>query len=256
MLRMKKIRTRMTFGIIMVALVAFIVSMINISSNNGMANMSQSLLKDNYPSVRYAFAMLNSIDKLNTELLLLKIGKEDSLLNDTNKINDSILLSDFRQNLQLQHDNITEPGEKELTESLQVAFDKYEKAVLNKEFIKNLPAYNEKFENLRAYILSIHKLNVTLLETKNEQIRTSALSTLNIQEKVSIIGLTVLCVLIILLPLSLINPINNLYERMVDFYKTHFNKEIEIEANHELEKLEEIFEKIVLESKAKESDKE
>ena len=37
---------------------------------------------------------------------------------------------------------------------------------------------------------------------------------------------------------------------MITFYKTNFNKDIEIEANHELEKLEEIFEKIVMEAKS------
>ncbi|MBN2820673.1 MAG: hypothetical protein JXP36_16995 [Bacteroidales bacterium] len=256
MIRIRKIRTRMTIGIILVALVAFIVSMVNISSNQGMVNKSQSLLKDNYPSVKYSFAMLNILDELNDELLHRKITQMDSLLNDSNEINDSLSLSSFRQNLHLQQNNITEPGEKELTESLEKAFNKYEKSVQDKEYLKNLLLFSEKYKSLREDILSIHKLNVTLLESKNEQIKSSAITILNIQQKVGLIGLTVLCVLIILLPLMLINPINNLSEKMIDFYKSHFNKEIEIEANHELEKLEEIFEKIVMESKAKEAKKE
>lgn len=256
MIRMKKIRTRMTFGLVLVALVAFVVSMVNISSNQGMVNKSQSLMKDNYPSVKYSFAMLNILDELNTDLLLRKISQLDTFLNDSNKINDSLSLFNFRQNLQLQQNNITETGEKELTESLENAFTKYEKGVLEKEYLNSIMVFNEKYESLREYILSIHQLNVTLLESKNEQIKSSALTILNIQQKVGLVGLTILCILIILLPYMLINPINNLYERMVEFYKSHFNKEIEIEANHELEKLEEIFEKIVLESRAKESKKE
>ncbi|MBN2598012.1 MAG: hypothetical protein JXR82_14655 [Marinifilaceae bacterium] len=245
----------MSFGIILVFLVTFIVTMVNIGANQDMVNKSQLLLKNNYPSVKYSFLMLNILDELNNDLLRRNIIQMDSLLSDNNKTNDSVLLSNFRQILLLQLGNITEPGEKELTESLENAFEKYESGVKDKEFIKSLRAFNEKYEALRAYILSVHNLNIAMLESENELIKSSALRVLNIQEKVAIIGLTILCVLIILLPLMLIYPINSLYERMVDFYKSHFNKEIEIEANHELEKLEEIFEKIVLESKAKESEK-
>jgi signal transduction histidine kinase len=72
----------------------------------------------------------------------------------------------------------------------------------------------------------------------------------NIHQKIGIIGLTILAIFVVLIPLFIINPINKLSNRMITFYKTNFNKDIEIEANHELEKLEEIFEKIVMEAKS------
>lgn len=255
MKRMRKIRTRMTVGILLVFLAAFIVTIVNISANQSMLNKSNSLLNDNYPSVKYSFLMLKILDELNTGLLNRKIVGMESVPFDSDEINDELLLSDFRQNLKMQQNNITETGEKELTESLENAFKKYEFGIKEKEYLKNLLAFNEKYENLRGYILSIHNLNVTLLERKNEQIKNSASSISIVQKNVALIGLTVLSILIIFLPFTLINPINNLYARMVDFYKSQFNKEIEIEADHELEKLEEIFEKIVLESKAGESKK-
>jgi len=255
MKKMKRIKTKMMIAIFLVFIVSFTVLIINISSNQGVANNSKSLLQDNYPSVKYSFFMLNSLDELNTSLMMRKITELDSSVYN-NIVRDSLLLSDFRINLQLQQNNITEAGEKELTESLNNAFTKYEKGVYEKQYLKNLLAFNEKYSNLRAYILSIHDLNIELLESKNETIKSSANRILNIQEKVGIAALTILSVLLITLPMLLINPIDNLAARMMKFYKLHFNKEIEIKTNHELEKLEEIFEKIVLESKAKESDKE
>ena len=39
---------------------------------------------------------------------------------------------------------------------------------------------------------------------------------------------------------------------MKAFYRENCNKEIEVEANHELEKLEELFERIVMETKKNE----
>lgn len=252
---MKKIKTKMYIAAFSVFIIFFIVLMLNFGANQRIVNYSQSLLKDNYPSVKYSFSMLNSLDELNTSLIMRRIAMMDSSVYN-NVLRDSLLLSDFRINLQLQQNNITETGEKELAESLNNAFTNYEIGVYEKLYLKNLSAFNEKYSSLRAYILSIHNLNIELLESKNETIKSLANRILNIQEKVGIAALTILSVLLITLPMLLINPIDNLAARMMEFYKTNFNKEIEIGANHELEKLEEIFEKIVLESKAKESDKE
>lgn len=250
MKNMKRIKSKMYVAIFSVFIVSFIVLMLNMGANQRIANYSQSLLKDNYPSVKYSFTMLDILDELNSRLIHRKIKADESLSIDTSFSEDSIL-SDFKQNLQMQQNNITETGEKELTESLLKAFQKYENSISEKEYLKNIESYNEKFESLRQYILSIHDLNVQLLESKNENIKSSSLSVQKIQERVGIAALTILCVLMITLPMMLINPIDNLAARMMKFYKINFNKEIDIKTNHELEKLEDIFEKIVLETKVR-----
>ena len=255
MKKMKRIKTKMYVAIFSVFIVSFIVLMLNIGANQHITNYSQSLLKDNYPSVKYSFTMLDILDELNSRLIHRKIKVDDSLNIDTSFSEDSIL-SDFKQNLQMQQTNITETGEKELTESLLKAFQKYENSISEKEYLKNIESYNEKYENLRQYILSIHDLNIQLLESKNENIKSSSLRVQKIQEIVGIAALAILSILIITLPMMLINPIDNLAARMMQFYKINFNKEIDIKTNHELEKLEEIFEKIVLETKARKTDSE
>ncbi len=255
MKKMKRIKTKMIVAIFSVFIVSFTVLILNIGANQGVARDAQSLLKDNYPSVKYTFKMLNSVDELNTNLM--QRNNSDSIHHEEDGVLfKQPLLNEFEKNLKLQQNNVTEIGEQEITESLQNAYNNYYKSVLNYEYRINYLEYNEKYQKLREYILSIHDLNIALLESKNETIKSSALRVLNIQEKVGIVALAILSVLLITLPMMLINPIDNLAARMMKFYKTNFNKEIEIEANHELEKLEEIFEKIVLESKARKSDKE
>jgi len=256
MKKMKRIRTKMYVAIFSVFIVSFIVLILNMGANQRIANYSQSLLKDNYPSVKYSFTMLNILDELNSRLIHRKLKADDSLSINTRFSEDSIILSDFKLNLQMQQNNITETGEKELTESLLKAFQKYENSISEKEYLKNIESYNEKFEGLRQYILSIHDLNVQLLESKNENIKSSSLRVQKIQERVGIAALAILSILIIILPMMLINPIDNLAARMMKFYKINFNKEIDIKTNHELEKLEEIFEKIVLETKVRKTDSE
>ncbi len=243
---MKRIKTKMIVAIFSVFIVSFTVLILNIGANHAVANNAQSLLKDNYPSVKYTFEMLKIVDELNT--ILIQSDNSDSIHEEDSLLFIQPLLNEFEKNLKLQQNNITETGEQEITESLQKAYNKYCTSILNYEYRINYPVYHEKYQNLREYILSIHDLNIVLLENKNETIKSSALRVLNIQEKVGIVALVILCVLILTLPMMLINPIDNLTVRMMEFYKINFNKEIEIESNHELEKLEEIFEKIVLEA--------
>ena len=238
----------MTIGIFSVFMVSFIVLMINIGANQRIAHNSQSLLKDNFPSVKFSFEMFKILDAINF-VGLASFGEMDEYVTrDTIQSRIKLLLADFEQNLNLQKNNITETGEQELTESLQKAFDKYKLCVLGMEYSKNYSAYYEKYQNLREYILSIHDLNVSELEQKNENIKSSASRVLNVHEKLGIAAITILSILIFLVPFLLINPITKLSDRMITFYKTNFNKDIDIKSNHELEKLEEIFEKIVLET--------
>jgi len=253
---MKRIKTKMFVAIFAVFIISFIILMLNMGANQRIANYSQSLLKDNYPSVKYTFKMLDILDELNSNLIHHKLKADDNLSIDTNFSKDSIFLSNFKQNLQMQQNNITEPGEKELTESLLKAFQKYENSISEKEYLKNIESYNEKFESLRQYILSIHDLNIQLLESKNESIKSSSLRVQKNQERIGIGALVILSILIVTLPMLLIDPIDNLAARMMKFYKINFNKEIDIKSNHELEKLEKIFEKIVLETKARKTDSE
>jgi len=253
---MKKIRPKLMTGILSIFLVAFIVILINIGANQTVLNKSHSLLKNNYPSVKYTFEMLRLIERVNAELLFFHHSISDSIPAETNLLAIKEYLSEFDNNLKLQMNNITEPGEKELSESLKKALFRFKQSISKMEFENDLNAYQEKYFNLREYILNIHDMNISLLETKNEEIEKSAIRVLSLQKNVGIIGLTILAIFILIIPLILLNPIHKLTERMINFYRTNFNKEIVIESAHELEKLEEIFEKIVLESRSNNRTKE
>ncbi|MBN2348004.1 MAG: hypothetical protein JXJ22_04155 [Bacteroidales bacterium] len=251
MKRMRKVKTSLNIGVFLIFIVSFAVLMINIGANQRVVNKAQSLLTDNYPSVKYAFEMLTELDELNVQLIYAHQIKIDSTtLQDSGNVDIQIFLEKIKENMALQQQNITEQGEKELTESMQKSLMVYQKSVFQNEFIQNFEAYWTKYQNLRVNILSIHNLNIALLESKNEEIKNSTLQISNTQEKVGIVGLAMLVAFIFVLPMLIINPIDRLTERMINFYKTNFNKEIEIKTNHELEKLEEIFEKIVLETKS------
>jgi len=190
------------------------------------------------------------LESVNTLILSSRIISSDSNAIEENPpfIKDD--LSELQKQLELQQSNITEPGEKELTESLQRALIRYQQGIYNMEYNTDFKAYREKYQNLKEYILNIHDLNISLMESKNEEIRNSTTRILKIQKNVGIVGLTIMSIFIVIIPLFLINPIDRLSARMTEFYKTRFNKDFEVTKNHELEKLEEIFEQIVIESQS------
>jgi HAMP domain-containing protein len=240
---MKKIRTKLILGISLIFFISFAITVLNMSSNNRIANYSGSLLEDNYPSVIYSFEMVKTLDEINNRLLEIKLqhaSLPDSLYQQ--------LTSDFSTLdtlLSKQKANITEIGEEELTAVLSSSYQKYKQSIAEQELIDRYPYYKEKYDNFRKHILLIRTLNIKELEKKNNQIKTSADKTLGVQETAGIIGLLLLGVLITLLPVIVINPIDNLSKRLKAFYQEKFNKDIELETNHELEKLEQLFEKIV-----------
>lgn len=235
-------------SIFAVFVVSFLVYILNLGANQGIVKKSQSLLQDNYPSVKYSFEMLKIINDINSIILSEQFNEIDSpLIADNWEKTESDLVS-FEKNLTLQKQNVTETGEQELTNLLSQSFEQFRTSFMGREYLTNYDAFYSKYHSLKQYVLSIYDLNVKLLETKNETIKSSATKILNIQEKVGIAGLTLLALSVFLLPLLLLTPIDKLAARMIVFYKKNFGKELNIETNHELEKLEQIFEGIVLES--------
>lgn len=230
----------MMIGLIAVFLVSYAVFLLNLGANQSIIANTKSLLTNNYPSVKYSFQMLETLDKINDAILS----------NDSTQFQVNSFLNKFSENLEMQRKNVTEVGELEFTNSVTDWFDRFKSSVLSHEFLSNQAAYHEKYLTLRSHVVSIYNLNISELERKNVLIEDSALRISNIHQKIGIIGLTILAIFIVLIPLFIINPINKLSNRMITFYKTNFNKDIEIKANHELEKLEEIFEKIVIEAKS------
>lgn len=240
---MKKIRTKLILGISIIFIISTAITVLNMGSNNRIANYSGSLLEDNYPSVIYSFEMLRTLDEINNRLLEIKIDNDslpDSLYQQL-----SAKFSKLDTLLSKQEANITETGEDELTVILINSYKKYKQSIAEQELIYQYPNYKEKYNEFRRHILLIRTLNISELEKKNNQIKKSADKTRDVQETAGIMGLLILGILITLLPVIIINPIDNLSKRLKIFYQEKFNKEIELETNHELEKLEQLFEKIV-----------
>jgi CHASE3 domain sensor protein len=111
---------------------------------NRTSNISKVILKDNYNSVVYTKDMLKAL----------------SFANDANVIDFGL----FEKSLKLQQNNITEKGEKELTDSLTSQFTK----------LKSDPHSTLLVAAVRDYLYKVMELNMNALETRSREANHSA----------------------------------------------------------------------------------
>lgn len=240
---MKRIKTKLWIGLGTIFLLSFLLLIFNLISNQSISIKSKSLLEDNYASAKYTFDMLKTVDEMNAIVL-----ESNYLITDPGKyyeVSEKLedLKKDFQEKLELQKQNITEIGEQKLTESLEHDYEFF----LNQTKQQNSELYKSAYSNLRENILDTYNLNIQTLEQKNIEIQNKANKVMSVQKKIGIVVLFLMTILITLLPFVLINPIEKLAMRLKVFYKEKFNKEVEVEGDHELEILENLFEKVILE---------
>ncbi|MDX2047795.1 MAG: PAS domain-containing sensor histidine kinase, partial [Chitinophagaceae bacterium] len=112
---------------------------------NKLITESREIVKDNYESIDYARNMLTGLEKLFTD--------------------SSEGLKQFEENLVLQKENITEPGEDKITSALSLYFDELKSPGGNKE---------QTLSSIRTGLNNIMLLNLQAIQRKNNATQESA----------------------------------------------------------------------------------
>jgi signal transduction histidine kinase len=142
-----KLKTKVALGGIFLFALLILVGAVSFYYFNRITEEAGDIIKDNYETLNYSRDMLNEMDALS--------GKDSS----KGYVN-------FEQHLQLQEKNITEPGEKELTESLRKNF----------EGIKQKASADSLRFLIRKDISSIMQVNLAAIDKKNQAAQASAQS--------------------------------------------------------------------------------
>ena len=136
-----KLKTKVALGGIFLFALLILVGVMSFFYLNKLSEDSKAIVKANYETLNYSREMLDELDTLTTEAL-----------------------TKFEKNLQLQESNITEPGEKGMTESLR----------------KNFNVLKEKGKNdsllllIREDISRIMQVNLQAIDKKNRKALQSA----------------------------------------------------------------------------------
>lgn len=197
-----KIKTKLYLGLGLLFLLILLLTGVGVRYISSMSNASKSILLANYQTLEYSKQMLISLDE------------KENLKNSIQK---------FEENLQKQNSNISEIGEKELTESLNQHF----------QILKENPWEENIRVSIRKDLYEIMSLNMNAIMRKSI-----------IAEKIShdatvwIALAGTLCFLISLsllisFPGSIANPIKELTGSIKEIAKQNYSERLHFESGDE-----------------------
>ncbi|MGH2664679.1 ATP-binding protein [Flavobacterium sp.] len=196
-----KIKTKLTLGVGLLFFLIILLVSLGVRQVHKLSNDTENILVANYNSVEYSRNMLKELDKIEFE----------------NKLSDK-----FSTYLELQSNNITEIGEKELTQSLVEDFSEYKKNP------------KDAFANkIRKDLNDIMKLNMDAIQRK------SLVASKTAQDAILWISITgAMCFMIafsllINLPSSIANPIKDLSESIRQIAAKNYHQRVHFEDHNE-----------------------
>ena len=120
-----KIKEKLTLGIVFLFIEFLVIALFGAYSIYNISQQSEKIMKDNNLSIQYAENMLQTIDQINA--LQLAVLFNPSKTKQENEL--AGLYEKFEENLNKEAKNVTEPGEKELLQSLTGEYKSYKVSV-------------------------------------------------------------------------------------------------------------------------------
>lgn len=196
-----KLKTKITLGSIFLFVLLVIVGAVNFYYLNRISAESRQIVKNNYETLSYSREML---DELNTA-------------------GDSVVFERFEKTLQLQEKNITEKGEKELTESLRKNFNE----------LKRNGKKDSMAALIRKDIAGIMMVNLKAIDFKNQAAQASAEKAKTIITICLTVCLLVGFTFLYNFPSSVAGPVASVTEGIKAIEAKNYKHRINIERNDE-----------------------
>ncbi|MDB5125857.1 ATP-binding protein [Mucilaginibacter sp.] len=200
-----KNKLRLGFGFLFIVVLFFgITSLFYI---NQISNSAKVILKDNYKSLSIVREMRSILDENSIPL-------------------NATALRSFSDLLFKEVNNITEPGERQAVQGLQVAFDKLQKK-------GDLLTLQQTEKEARRYLRKIETVNMQAIVHKNDMANTS------VDEATLFLGLTGAFTFLVLFSFSvnfpsiISKPLNALLEGIREISQKNYNKRLHFEQNDE-----------------------
>jgi methyl-accepting chemotaxis protein len=140
---------------------------------NRLSDKTNAILKENHFSVVYARNMSESLTKINQQIISCLLTDKQP---DASVLNNELML--FDRSLQLEKNNITEPGEGDLVSVLEKAYFIYRDSVRRITESRNHPVNIQfvygKFDTVYNQLMQLSHLNETAIENKTDDAKVSA----------------------------------------------------------------------------------
>jgi signal transduction histidine kinase len=196
-----KIKTKIRLGLLFLLALILMLAVTGSYYVNKLADISSSILKDNYESIQYTKNMIQALDEGDDMLAMKK----------------------FEENLNAQEHNITEIGEKDATRETREIYEQY-KAGKRDDRIESM---------LRQKILNVQDLNMQAIVRKNQA---STQTTKKIFAYITILG--TLCFLlsftfVVNFPGMIANPISELTDGIKEIANRNYSSRLNFSSRDE-----------------------
>lgn len=243
------IRLKIFSGFIVLALMLVIAGVWSIYELNSIGSSVQKILDENYQSIHAAKEMKEILEREDSGILLLILGKWEEGRNILNSA-DSV----FNKRLQFVLTNITIPSEKPHHESIKQKYAKY-KSLWERPIVDT-----DKEGNLDWYFKEVHTAFIALKESINELINLNdqamydmAVNLENRSNRAVVPGIVAILAALVftfifsyLINYYIVSPIIKITDRINNFKEKRTPFNVNIETNDEIFKLAESIENLCL----------
>ncbi|MGH7807075.1 MAG: histidine kinase dimerization/phospho-acceptor domain-containing protein, partial [Thermodesulfobacteriota bacterium] len=207
-----------------------------------LANDSGEIIKDNYNSIDYSLTMLKSLDQIHSFQIQLMLSRERGA--QPGPLSDKPFkdaLKTFDENFRLQANNITEPGERQVVESLGKEYKNYLET-LGKTDIGNSSSSPEeinqklesKYESVRELIYTIYNMNMKAILSKNARADQTADKVALYMTVTMVASFIIALVFILYFPGHITKPLRMLTENIKDISLGRYDKRLNFSSTDEI----------------------
>jgi signal transduction histidine kinase len=221
-------------------LILIIISGLSVWMVSSLGSHSQTILKDNYRSVLAAQRMKEAIERMDSAALFIVAGRPD-------KAQPQIAQNRprFEAELKVQEGNITEPGEREVTQRLRQFWDDYQEKFDRLEKMNNQDAAKQfyfselepAFEKVKNAADEILALNQDAMLRKSNEVRHTAERMNNITIIAVLAALILGLVLSTTLTQRLLRPLSVLSQATQRLGEGKFDARANLQGSDELAQL-------------------
>jgi NtrC-family two-component system sensor histidine kinase KinB len=164
---------RFTIGMVLFLVIILLLSISSAFYLNRLSGKTNAILKENHYSVVYARDMSEDLTNINQEIINCFLTHKNP---DTLAINKEFML--FDKSLELEKNNLTEPGEDKLVSGIATDYIEYRDSVL--KFIKSpdqvikVLYLQKKFDTLYQQLMLLSQMNEKAIEEKTDDAKVSA----------------------------------------------------------------------------------
>lgn len=205
-----KLKTKLTLGVGLLFLLIVLLSVIGSVYINKLKSDTEKILTANYNSLEFSKNMLLALDNISTD--------------------STFAIADFQKNNKLQEKNLTEFGEKEATQNLNLHFDSYLKAP---------DIHKEKL--IREDLAKIMSLNMKGIERKSDIAIITAENATFWIVSLGTVCFLIAFILLFNLPQTIAEPINQLTFSIKQIADKNYSERVHFKGSEEFNSLADSF---------------